>query len=375
MIPRVIKSSIGADFFSGKAILVLGPRQVGKTTLIQQILKDKDHLFLNGDDSSVRKLLDQPDTYHLQRIIGKHTIVFIDEAQRLPEIGLTLKLITDQFKHVQLIVSGSSALEISSQTNEPLTGRKREYHLHPISWEELENHLGYVEAEKQLNHRLVYGMYPDVINHSGDEHIVLKQLTESYLYKDVLALANIRKPDLLERLLQAVALQLGSEVSYNELAQLLQVDKVTVITYLDLLEKAFIVFQLRSFSRNLRNEIKNNRKIYFWDNGIRNMLIANLNNVDLRQDKGALWENFLIAERLKYVHYHNRIGNYYFWRTTQQQEIDFIEDRNGMITGYEFKWKESGRVKIPESFQRTYNAAVTLVTRENFREFVSEPNA
>ena len=369
MIKRVIQETIENDFFSGKAIVVLGPRQVGKTTLITEILKDKKHLFLNADDATVRQLLLEPDTFRLQQIIGDHNIVVIDEAQRLPQVGLTLKLITDQFKQVQLIVSGSSALELSNQTNEPLTGRKWEYLLYPISWKELENSIGFVESEKQLEHRLIYGMYPDVINRPGKEKETLQQLANSYLYKDILALVNIRKPEILERLLQALALQLGSEVSYNELGQLLQIDKNTIMVYMDLLEKAFIIFRLRSFSRNLRNEIKNNRKIYFWDNGIRNMIIANLNTLDLRQDKGALWENFLIAERLKSLQYHKTIAHPFFWRTTQQQEVDYVEESNGMVTGYEFKWKADGRVKIPQPFKEAYKATGTVISRENFRSF------
>jgi predicted AAA+ superfamily ATPase len=369
MIERIIQKYIEKDFFTGKAIVVLGPRQVGKTTLIQKILQEKKHLSLNADDATVRQLLNEPDTFRLQQIIADNTIVFIDEAQRLPQVGLTLKLITDQFKHVQLVVSGSSALELSNQTNEPLTGRKWEYLLYPISWPELETFIGFVESEKQLEHRLIYGMYPDVINHPGKEKEVLQQLANSYLYKDILALANIRKPELLERLLQALALQVGSEVSYNELAQLLQIDKNTIMVYMDLLEKTFIIFRLRSFSRNLRNEIKNNRKIYFWDNGIRNIIIANLNTIDLRQDKGALWENFLIAERLKFLQYQNRIANSFFWRTTQQQEIDYVEETNGMITGYEFKWKETGRVKISPRFLETYKAKGLVISKENFRSF------
>lgn len=373
MIERTIRSYIEKDFFTGKAIMVLGPRQVGKTTLIEEILSGKKYLFLNADDASVRNLLSKVDTYLLQRIIGTHNIVFIDEAQRLPEVGLTLKLITDQFKEVQLIVSGSSALEISSQTNEPLTGRKWEYLLYPISWQELENTIGFVEAEKQCEHRLVFGMYPDVINRPGKEKEVLQQLANSYLYKDILALANIRKPELLERLLQALALQLGSEVSYNELAQLLQIDKKTIMVYLDLLEKAFIIFRLRSFSRNLRNEIRNNRKIYFWDNGIRNIIIANLNSLDLRADKGALWENFLISERLKFIQYHKRVANSYFWRTVQQQEIDYVEESNGKIAAYEFKWKDDGRrLRIPESFEKAYHSNGQLISRENFRSFLEK---
>ena len=334
------------------------------------ILAQKEHLFLNADDSVVQRQLQEPDTFRIQQIIGNHTIVFIDEVQRLQQPGITMKLITDQFKQVQLIASGSSALEIRHQTNEPLTGRKWEYHLYPISWEELEKSLGFIEAEKQLPQRLIYGMYPDVINNPGNEHKVLQELTTSYLYKDILALTGIRKPELLERLLQALALQTGSEVSYNELAQLLQVDKATIMAYIDVLEKAFIIFRLRSLSRNHRNEIKNNRKIYFWDNGIRNMLIANLNNIDLRQDKGALWENFLVAERMKLLQYHGIIANSYFWRTTQQQEIDYAEEKNGTIRGYEFKWKDDGRRKTPAGFLANYGTTVNVISRENFRDFV-----
>ncbi len=371
MLKRAIQQSIESVFFKGKAILLLGPRQVGKTTLIQQVLAGRDHLFLNADDATVRSLLTNPDTFKLQSIIGKNSIVFLDEVQRLPNVGITLKLIIDQFKNVQLIATVSSALEIRNEINEPLTGRKWEYHLYPISWEELETSVGFVEAEKQLEHRLIYGMYPDVINHPAQPHIVLQQLTESYLYKDMLSLASIRKPELVERLLKALALQVGSEVSYNELAQLLEVDKGTIITYLDLLEKSFIIFRLGSFSRNLRNEIKNNRKIYFWDNGIRNLLIANLNPLELRQDKGALWENFLVTERMKFLMYRQIIANRFFWRTTQQQEIDYIEERNGIISAYEFKWKESGRIRTPDSFHKMYHTTVTGITRENFRQFVN----
>lgn len=369
MIKRTIQQSIENDFFSGKAILVLGPRQVGKTTLIAEILKHKKHLFLNADEASVRQLLTEPDVFRLNQIIADNVIVFIDEAQRLQQAGITLKLITDQFKKVQLIVSGSSALELNNFTNEPLTGRKWEYLLYPISWTEFENYIGFVESEKQLEHRLIYGMYPDVINHPGKEQEVLQQLANSYLYKDILALANIRKPELLERLLQALALQVGSEVSYNELAQLLQIDKNTIMVYLDLLEKAFIIFRLRSFSRNLRNEIKNNRKIYFWDNGVRNIIIANLNPLNIRTDKGALWENFLIAERLKMLQYNKKITNSFFWRTVQQQEIDYVEEANGAITGYEFKWTDTGRTKLPASFIKKYQAAEAVISRENFRSF------
>jgi uncharacterized protein len=370
MIERILQNRIKNLFNTGKAILVLGPRQVGKTTLVQEILRGKSHLFLNADEGVVREQLLNPDTFRLQSVVGSHQIVFIDEVQRLADAGLVLKLLVDQFKHVQVIASGSSALEIKNKINEPLTGRKWEYYLYPISWEELEATIGFLDAQKQLEHRLIFGMYPDVINHPGQADKVLRQLAESYLYKDILSLAQIRKPELLDRLLKALALQIGNEVSYNELAQLLQVDKGTIMTYLDLLEKAFIIFRLGSLSRNLRNEIKNNRKVYFWDNGIRNILIANLNPLDLRQDKGALWENFLMAERMKYLAYHEKIVNPYFWRTVQQQEIDYVEESGGKIAAYEFKWKGKSSVKTPSGFYKAYQAEVQVITADNFRPFV-----
>lgn len=371
MIKRTLSQKIEPRFFKGKAIIVLGPRQVGKTTLIQELLRNKEYLFLNGDDPAIREMLQSASTSKLQSIIGKHSILFIDEAQRIADIGITLKLITDQFKNVQLLVSGSSALELNNNTQEPLTGRKFEYHLYPISWQELEEHLGYISSTQQLEERLVYGMYPDVINNRSDAYEVLKQLSTSYLFKDVLSLAGIRKPALLEKLLRALALQLGNEVSYNELSNLLGIDKATVSRYIDILEKSYIIFQLNSFSRNQRNEIKNNRKIYFYDNGIRNMIINNLNPLELRNDTGALWENFLISERIKIQSYHSLYSNNYFWRTIQKQEIDFIEESSGKISAYEFKWRSGGRNKIPTSFLENYKAEGTIIDRENFRTFVT----
>ncbi len=297
--------------------------------------------------------------------------MIIDEAQRIPGIGLTLKIITDQFSNVQLVVSGSSSFEITDLTSEALTGRKLEYRLYPISWEEFENSVGYLQAEQQVNHRIVYGMYPDVLNHAGaDERLVLQQLAQSYLYRDVLALTGIRKPELLEKLLRALALQVGSEVSYNELAGLLGADKNTLIKYIHLLEQSFIIFQLNPYSGNLRNEIKSNRKIYFYDNGIRNVIINNLNPLELRTDKGALWENFLIAERIKINAYHQTYANHFFWRNTQKQEIDFVEEKNGQLSAYEFKWKSGGRNKIPATFLNEYKTSGKIIDRENFREFV-----
>ena len=370
MIKRALFQKLNEKFNKGKAIVLLGPRQVGKTTLINTCLEGQDFLFLNGDDPEIRNLLENTGISKLRLIIGKNTLIFIDEAQRIKDIGLIAKMIIDQFKEVQLIVSGSSALEINQSTQEPLTGRKFEYQLFPISWEEFENHVGYLEANTQLEERLIYGMYPDVLNNRSEAGEILKQLTTSYLYKDVLSITGIKKPELLDKLLKALALQIGSEVSYNELANLLQIDKTTVSKYIDLLEKAYIVFRLNSYSSNQRNEIKNNRKIYFYDNGIRNMIINNLNPLELRTDKGALWENFLISERIKLQQYNQLYTNNYFWRTVQKQEIDFVEETNGQVTAYEFKWNSKGKAKIPAVFLNQYNAIGKIIDKENFREFV-----
>jgi hypothetical protein len=370
MIKRAIEPQIQAKIGKGKAVILIGPRQVGKTTLLKKIAENSEYLFLDGDDSTVRNLLANANTEQLKSIIGKNKTVFVDEAQRIENIGLTLKIITDQFKDVQLFASGSSAFELNNRINEPLTGRKWEFHLFPIAWNELEDSIGFVKAAQQLELRIVYGMYPDVINNMGQETDVLRQLTNSYLYKDILAFGGIRKPDVLEKLLQALALQTGSEVSYNELSQLLGIDKNTVSTYIDILEKAFVIFKLKSFSKNLRNEIKTNQKIYFCDTGIRNMVIGNFNTLDLRQDKGALWENFLISERIKKLHYDNSLAKPYFWRTVQQQEIDYLEEEAGKVTGYEIKWSENAKVKIPKLFAETYKAETIVLSRENFRTFL-----
>lgn len=370
MIKRTIENKFSEKFGTGKALILLGPRQVGKTTLIKKLLENKEFLFLDGDDPTVRTILTNPNTEQLKSIIGDHKIVFIDEAQRIDNIGITLKLITDQFKKVQLIVSGSSAFEMNNKINEPLTGRKWEYLLYPISWKEFEDNVGFLKAEQQLELRMIYGMYPDVINNIGTETEILKQLTDSYLYKDILAFSGIRKPDVLEKLLKALAFQIGNEVSYNELSQLTGIDKNTVGNYINILEKAFVIFRLPSFSRNLRNEIKTNQKVYFYDTGIRNAVIGNFNFPELRQDKGALWENFLIAERIKKNGYESPFSNSFFWRTVSQQEVDYVEEAAGKITGYELKWSEKAKVKIPKLFEETYGVKVEIITRENFRTFI-----
>ncbi len=370
MYKRSIEKKITNKIGKGKAIIVVGPRQVGKTTLLKNILGSKDCLFLDGDNPKVRSLLDNPNTEEIKNIIGKHKLVFIDEAQRIAGIGLTLKIINDQFKYVQLFACGSSSFDLANKINEPLTGRKWEYQLYPISWEEFENYHGYLYAEQQLEDRLLYGFYPDVLNNPGEEISILKNLVDSYLYRDILAYSEIRKPEVLDKLVQALALQVGSEVNYTELSRIVNIDKNTISKYIDILQKGYVVYKVASFSRNIRNEIKTNKKIYFYDNGVRNMVIGNFDPLELRTDRGAIWENFLISERVKQNEYKESLAKTYFWRTKQQQEVDFVEDKAGKIYGYEFKWSDKKRVKLPKRFVETYNATEKIIDRKNFREFV-----
>jgi predicted AAA+ superfamily ATPase len=369
MIERTLTNRISENLFKRKTIVLTGARQVGKTTLIREVLDGKDFLFLDGDDPLVRQSLTNPNTIEIATLIGNAEIVFIDEAQRIENIGLTAKIIHDQFPKAQLIMSGSSAFELRNRTNEPLTGRKLEYFLFPVSYEEYEKSIGYLDAMRDLENRLIYGFYPDVITHRGNEREILNGLVESYLFKDILSYANIQKPEVLEKILRALAFQVGSEVSYNEIAQLTGVDKNTVSSYIHLLELSFIVYPLTSFSRNLRNEIKTNRKIYFYDNGIRNTIIQNFNPINLRNDMGVLWENFLMTERYKRNQYYKKYCNGYFWRTKQQQEIDYVEEADGQITGFEFKWNPKAKSKIPAAFVKTYNANFEVISKENFRDF------
>ena len=374
MYPRYLEKIIEKRVGSGKAIVLIGPRQVGKTTLTETVLNNKKYLLLDGDDPKTRTLLTEPSTEQIRSILGKYKYVFIDEAQRIKGIGLTMKIITDRFKAIQLFTSGSSSFDLSNQINEPLTGRKWQYQLYPISWEEYEEHHGYLYAEQQLENRLLYGFYPDVLNNSGEEIEVLKNLVNSYLYKDILSFANIQKPEILEKLVQALALQVGSEVNYSELAQTVNADKNTVSKYIDILQKGYIIYKLGSFSHNLRNEIKMNKKIYFYDNGIRNMVIGNFNPLELRTDKGALWENFLISERIKQIEYKQSLARIYFWRTKQQQEVDFVEDNSGKIYGYEFKWNNKKKARLPKTFIEAYHAESKVIDKNNFREFVILPS-
>jgi len=364
---RDLKINLLDKWNSGKVLIVTGPRQVGKTTLIRALCeKEGNFLFINGDDGQDRLLFENAGEVKLRSIIGKFTTVFVDEAQRIPNIGITLKIIHDQIKTVRLIVSGSSALDISNNMNESLTGRKWEYQLFPFSWNELKNQFGYFTAIKNLPNYLIYGSYPEVITHPNDAENMLKQIAGSYLYKDLLQYQGIRKPEVLDKLLLALALQIGSEVNYNELSRTVGIDRATVEQYISLLEKAYIIFRIKPLSRNSRNEMNTSRKIYFYDNGIRNAIIGNFNLLDFRQDVGALWENFIISERIKVMNYNNLHGRSYFWRTYQQQEIDWVEERDGAFAAFEFKWNDKKKnVKFPKTFLDLYEVKETLVVTPN----------
>lgn len=358
-----------ARLFKGKAFIVFGPRQTGKTTFVEQLLAqvNKKTLYLNGDDADVRENLASPNAVQIKQMLGDYEVLFIDEAQRINEIGLLIKIIVDRFKSVQVIATGSSAFELSGKINEPLTGRKYEMMLLPFSYAELVSHTDFLTEERSLEQRLIFGSYPEVINNpvNAEEH--LKLLADSYLYKDLFALDDVKKPLLFERIVKALALQIGSEVNFSELAQLVKADQKTVDKYISLLEKSFVVFTLPAFSGNVRNEIKKNKKIYFYDTGIVNAITRNFNLLSNRNDVGALFENYMIAERMKYLHQRQIEAAVFFWRTTQQQEIDYIENANKKLLAVEFKWNEKGNNKIPVTFTKAYSEAKTLIVDKTQR--------
>ena len=375
MITRDIERNILPLLGKEKAIIVMGARQVGKSTLLQQMLGDrKDVVWMNGDDLDIQELFRDMSSTRIRAILGNNQFLVVDEAQRIPDIGLRLKLITDQIPQVQVIATGSSSFELASKVNESLTGRKREFKMFPLTFGEMVRHTNFLEETRMIPHRMVYGYYPEVVTNPGDERSVLKELSDSYLYKDILSLDSINKPDKLVRLLKTLALQIGSQVSYNELGQLIGLDSKTVERYVDILEKSFIIFRLNSFSRNLRNELKTSRKVYFWDLGIRNAVIGNLAQVENRADTGDMWENFVIAERMKQNIYKNSFAQSWFWRTRQQQEIDYLEEEDGRLQAFEFKWNErKGNVKCPDAFMNTYpHAEFKVITPKNMEEFLLE---
>ncbi|MCH3918167.1 MAG: ATP-binding protein [Spirochaetia bacterium] len=382
MIQRILEGKITdriASFVPGregnhrKAIIIVGARQTGKTSLLHMKYPENDArvLWLNGDELDVQRLFEDITADRLRRYLGKKDILIIDEAQRIRDVGLRLKLITDNMKDIQLIATGSSSFDLANKVNEPLTGRKQTYQLFPLSFEELVNDHGLLEEKRMIPERLVFGSYPEVVTSPGQEKTILRELTDSYLYKDILSLDGIQKPEKLTKLLQALALQVGAQVSFNELAQLCSMDPKTVERYITVLEQAYIIFRLSSFSRNARNELKNSRKVYFYDNGVRNAIIANFSSVELRTDIGALWENYLVSERMKYLGYTDRWVHSWFWRTKTRQGIDLVEEEEGTLRSYEFKWSTHKRARQPTSFSNAYpDVAFAVITPDNVEDFL-----
>jgi len=358
-----------------KAIIILGPRRVGKTTLLKHLTKNmKDFLLVNGEDRFIQEALSSQSISALQKFIGHHKVLIIDEAQKIPNIGLNIKLIVDNIEGVQVIATGSSAFDLAKNTGEPLTGRKITFYQFPIAQYELtqagENFITTLEEQEN---RLIFGSYPEVIlSKSNDEkREYLEEIVNSYLYKDILELDGIRNSEKIIKLLQLLAFQIGHEVSYTKLGTQLGMSKNTVQKYLDLLEKSFVVHRLGGFKRNLRTEISKSSRYYFYDNGIRNALIKNFNSLSLRDDAGMLWENYIISERLKKQHYTKQFSNNYFWRTHDKQEIDFVEEKDGILHGYEIKYGKKVP-KIPRSWLTTYpNAQFLCINQENYLEFIS----
>ncbi|MFN4299511.1 MAG: ATP-binding protein [Thermaurantimonas sp.] len=374
MINRIIKEQIEKKLDDHKAIILFGPRQVGKTTLVENLLDGRDDVLrLNGDEADARELLSAPNVTLLRTLLGDKKILFIDEAQRIKDIGLVIKMVVDHIKGAKVIATGSSSFDLSNQVNEPITGRKWEYLMTPLSYEELVIHHGALEEKRLLTHRMLYGYYPEVVSNPGNEREILFELANSYLYRDILTWERIQKPDRMERLVMALAFQIGSPVSYNELGQICGLDNETVEHYIDLLEKAFIIFRLYPFSRNLRNELKKSRKIYFYDNGIRNAVIKQFQPIDMRNDVGALWENFLVSERMKLLKNHRMFANSYFWRNHARQEVDYVEESDGVISAYEFKWSaRKSSARIPTAFQEQYNPEIMkVIHQKNFFPFLT----
>lgn len=370
-IPRTIEPKIKEWLFKGKIIIVYGARQTGKSTLVKKILEgyEGENKYLNADETAIKKLFEQAgDAPVLTKIIGKKKIVVIDEAQKIENIGLKLKIIADSFPNQQIIATGSSSFDLANKISEPLTGRSIQFWLYPLSLKELAGVWDRIEIESQLENLLIYGAYPAVITAPSIEEktIILKQLVMDYLYKDVLSFDRVRKSETVKRFTEAISLQVGNEVSYNEIANLLQIGKQTAMSYLDILEQGFILFRLTSFAKNLRQEINRSRKIYFFDNGVRNVLINNLNPLSLRNDIGALWESFIVSEFKKNQFWQTTTIPLYFWRTYQQQEIDLVTEKEGKLSAFEIKWKKT-RSSPPKNWTEAYpDSAWENVTKDNY---------
>jgi len=373
-IPRIYQN-LDNYLKNGKVLVIYGPRRVGKSTLLKQYLSTypSKYLLVTGDDLSIQEILGSQNPQKISQLVEGINLFVIDEAQRVPQIGLGLKILVDHNPNLFVIATGSSSFDLQNKVGEPLTGRKQTLCLYPIAQTELQSLYSPYELKQQLEKRLIYGSYPEIITATTDEERtrVLTEIVNSYLLKDVLELEKVKGAKVLVDLLRLLAFQVGNEVSHAELGVSLGLDKNTISRYLDLFEKAFILYNLRGFSRNLRKEITKKSKYYFYDNGIRNTLVANFNNLSLRDDVGKLWENFLVIERLKKQTYSSIISNNYFWRTWDQKEIDFIEERNGQLYGFEFKWSINNKVTQPVDFKKNYPGSKYLVINsDNYLEYV-----
>lgn len=369
-IQRRLEGTIKSALFKGKIIIVYGARQVGKTTLVKKIAENlgEPYQYLNCDEMDILSALQSANTSEaLKQVIGSHKLVIIDEAQRVKNIGLKLKLIVDNFSQIQVIATGSSSFDLANEVNEPLTGRNFEFWLFPLTVGELFAKDQKIEAQRKLESLLVFGSYPDVYQLESREQKSerIKYLASNYLYKDILKFNNIKNSEVVLKLLQALALQIGSEVSYNELANMVGVSKKTVADYIELLEKAFIIFHLPPYSGNLRKAIGKLRKIYFLDLGIRNAIINNQNPIQIRDDVGKLWENFVISERYKQQLGLGSKTNFYFWRTYDKQEVDLVEDVGGKLLGWEIKWGQKSS-KPPRAWIDYGNSSWQIINRENY---------
>ncbi|MHB1356207.1 MAG: ATP-binding protein [Anaerolineae bacterium] len=375
IIKRLLLAQLQSALTHGKVTVLYGPRQVGKTTLVLDLLAGLTipHRYINADELVYREALASQDRRILGDLLGDNQLLAIDEAQRVPNIGLNLKILVDNYPHATIVATGSASFELASKISEPLTGRKRTLNLYPISYAEIAQQLGAFDARAQLERWLIWGGYPAVVTteSAAVRETLLGELVGSYLYRDILEMEGVRRSDKLVDLLRLLAFQIGQEVSLSELASNLALNRQTVGRYLDLLEKVFVIFKVSGFSRNLRKEITKNVRYYFYDNGVRNSLILNLNPLALRNDVGQLWENYLMVERRKANHYAGRSANSYFWRTYDQKEIDCIEERDGKLYGYEFKWQGQMREVTRREFTEAYpGAEVSVVTRDNFRDFI-----
>ena len=374
MILRKLELKIEKLLHQQKAILIIGARQVGKTTLLESIKKKYENvLWLNADETTTRNRLNNLSIESLKGVIGNYKMVIIDEIQRIENSGLLLKILVDQFKDVQFFATGSSALEISDQIFEALTGRAFTFHLYPFSLNELYPNLSPFELEQKLPFHLVYGSYPEVSLKKDFSEILLNNLTQQYLYKDMLIWKDIRKPELLDKLLKLLAYQVGSEVSINELAKQLQTKSETIENYINLLEKAYVVYRLKAYSTNPRKEISKMNKIYFWDNGIRNAIIGDFNDLNQRNDQGLLFENFIIGERKKQIEWNGWFKKCFFWRSYNQSEVDYIEIEGTNIKAFEIKWNSTKKHKVSQAFVNLYPQAQTkIITPLNMMEFINE---